>query len=162
MAGQFPDLPFLLVELLRHYSSKAILRDRLVDLRKRFTHIDAHPVRRSISPRRRFRLTSRLGPEQVNELVAAYESGVSSNQLVIDYGIAKGTVLKLLRANKATMRRQGLNAATTKEAAALYQDGKSLATIGAKFGVNPTTVRSALVKQGVALRDSHGRDRNAD
>ncbi|AMT69930.1 hypothetical protein ABG82_05845 [Mycobacteroides immunogenum] len=54
----------------------------------------------------------------MNELVAAYESGISSNQLVIDYGIAKGTVLKLLRANNATMRRQGLNAAATKQAAA--------------------------------------------
>ncbi|WP_100517200.1 helix-turn-helix domain-containing protein [Mycobacteroides abscessus] len=98
----------------------------------------------------------------MNELVAAYESGISSNQLVIDYGIAKGTVLKLLRANNATMRRQGLNAVTAKQAATLYRDGKSLAAIGEKFGVNPTTVRSALVKQNIALRDSHGRDRNVD
>lgn len=98
----------------------------------------------------------------MNELVAAYESGISSNQLVIDYGIAKGTVLKLLRANNVTMRRQGLNAATAKQAAALYRDGKSLAAVGAMFGVDPTTVRSALIKQNVALRDSHGRDRNVD
>lgn len=139
-------LGVLLVELLRHYSSKAILRDRLVDLRERFTNIDAHPVRRSRSPRRRFKITSRLSAEQLNELVAAYESGISSNQLVIGYGIAKGTVLKLLRANNVTMRGQGLNAATAKQAAALYRNGKSLAAAGAMFDVDPTTVRSALIK----------------
>ncbi|RXZ86127.1 helix-turn-helix domain-containing protein [Agromyces atrinae] len=44
-------------------------------------------------------------------------------------------------------------------AAALYESGQSLATIGAQLGFNPQTISNRLRQIGVALRDPHGRTR---
>jgi hypothetical protein len=39
--------------------------------------------------------------------------------------------------------------------AELYRSGLSLAVLGEHVGVNPTIVRTALVRAGVAMRGSH-------
>jgi hypothetical protein len=44
----------------------------------------------------------------VARLVADYESGVRSTKLMKDYGLSKGSVLKVLRESGAALRRQGL------------------------------------------------------
>ena len=45
------------------------------------------------------------------------------------------------------------------EACDLYRSGKSLPDIGAVSSVDPGTVRRALTKVGVPMRDPHGRER---
>ncbi|WP_454295337.1 hypothetical protein [Salana multivorans] len=40
-----------------------------------------------------------------------------------------------------------------------YEQGESLARVGAKVGFNASTVRTNLLRAGVALRDPHGRER---
>lgn len=94
-----------------------------------------------------------------DEIVRKYESGISSNQLAIEHGLAKGTILKLLRDGGAAIRRQGLNEDQVVEAADLYRAGRSLLWIGTHLGVSNTTVGKALIKHGIRLRDPHGRER---
>jgi predicted DNA-binding protein (UPF0251 family) len=50
----------------------------------------------------------RLDPRTLHEVVAAYESGMSDDQVAAKYGISRHTVLKLVRANGGTVRRQRL------------------------------------------------------
>jgi hypothetical protein len=45
------------------------------------------------------------------------------------------------------------------DAVRLYEAGQSLAKIGAELGVEAGTVRRALMKRGIRLRDTHGRRR---
>jgi hypothetical protein len=41
----------------------------------------------------------------------------------------------------------------------LYREGWSLARIGERMGVDPTTVLARLPERGVRMRDTHGRER---
>ena len=63
----------------------------------------------------------------------------------------------MLRQEGITLRRQGLNDEQVNEAAALYAAGKSLAWLGARFGVSHTTIAIALRQQGIQLRPRPGR-----
>jgi hypothetical protein len=52
----------------------------------------------------------------------------------------------------------GATAEGASYAARLYEDGCSLARIGDRLGVDATTVWSVLKIQGIAMRDTHGRE----
>ncbi len=41
----------------------------------------------------------------------------------------------------------------------LYQGGQSLEDVGVHLGVHASTVRTALLRDGVAIRDCQGRER---
>jgi hypothetical protein len=41
----------------------------------------------------------------------------------------------------------------------LYRGGQSLKNVGVHFGVHASTIRSALLRAGVAMRDCQGRER---
>ncbi|WP_369640314.1 IS630 transposase-related protein [Nocardia sp. JMUB6875] len=94
------------------------------------------------------------------QIVAAYENGASANQLSSDYRLAKGSILDVLRAGGAAIRRQRrLSKEEIDQAVVNYQDGRSLARIAEGFGVTPSTVGTALKRRGVPRRDTHGRPR---
>jgi hypothetical protein len=64
------------------------------------------------------------------------------------------------------MRRQGasgryprLGESEVREAIRLYESSESFAKIGDRMNVDAGTVRRALQKVGVVLRDCHGRER---
>ena len=52
----------------------------------------------------RRRVSQRLGPELIDRIVAEYQCGTSSTRLTAQYGIGKGTVLRLLRQHGLTLR----------------------------------------------------------
>jgi hypothetical protein len=76
-----------------------------------------------------------------------------------EFNLSKGSVLKVLREAGVVMRNQGLSVEQIEEAQRLYEAGWSLARIGAEFGVDHTVVRRQLIRHGVRMRDTHGRDR---
>jgi DNA-binding CsgD family transcriptional regulator len=123
---------------------------------------DGKPVRRSDRSSEQiaqpFKLSQRLAPSAVNELIKQYESGKSSHELAKTYGINKGSVIRLLRQADVSIRRQRLTANQVAEAAQLYASGDSLARIGVHLGVDHGTVWRALKKHGVPMRDTHGRE----
>lgn len=143
--------------LLRTYSRKAHLSQRVAELEKRYEALGSAVPRLTYVPspgRKRH-----LAQAEVDEIVAQYRAGRHSTQLAKEHGLAKETVLKLLRANGVKMRRQGLTSEQIDHAEALYKAGQSLARIGEKFSVDHGTVWHQLRKRGVQMRDPHGRER---
>jgi len=101
----------------------------------------------------------RLKTAEIVELVADYQTGIKVKNLAARYGINRNTVIRHI--NRARLRRHypALVSAATMEAAPLYRSSWSLAAIGGHFGVNASTVRTALLRAGVAMRDCQGRER---
>ena len=104
----------------------------------------------------------RLGAEVITQLVHDYQAGVPSTELTVTYGIGKGTVLRLLRFQGVQLRRQRTADDEIAQAAALYTHGLSLAAIGQHLGRDHTVVWHAIIRAGVPMRDSHGREHLAD
>jgi hypothetical protein len=103
------------------------------------------------------KLSQRLTAETI---VTRYEAGEPSTSLMKAFNLSKGSVLKVLREAGATMRNQGLSQEQISEAQRLYEETEwSLARIGEKFNVDHGTVWRQLVKRGVRIRDTHGRER---
>ena len=146
---------YFLVGLMRWYSKQANLIKQLDRLQRQLAELPPPLASTPVAPRRHKRHTTM---DDIVALVRAYESGASSNQLCAQTGLAKGTILKLLRKGGAQMRRQGLSPDDVAETLHRFAAGQSLATIGRHFNVSAETVRTTLRKHGVTPRDPHGRE----
>ena len=91
-------------------------------------------------------------------LAEQYRSGATVYELAERFGIHRNPVSLHLHRQGVTMRRRGQDADQIDHAVRLYQDGQSLARIGDRYNVDPSTVHAALRTRGVRLRDTHGRD----
>src|SRR4051794_32330494 len=142
------------VDLLRRYSNLPNFEPALQCLQHGRTR---RPSSVTSKPpvARRHKLTQRLDPATVARLVADYEAGTPSTQLMRDYRLGKGSVLRLLREHGAAMRNQGLRDEQVVEAARLYQAGWALKRVGDHLGVDHETVRQALRRSGMMLRGPH-------
>jgi transposase len=92
------------------------------------------------------RTQKRLRGVEVDELVAAYQTGDSIEGLAEHFGVHRTTVMAHLRRREVELR-----AAFTawdhddlRAAAAHYASGASLASVAARFGVDPSTVANRL------------------
>jgi hypothetical protein len=95
----------------------------------------------------------RLGPDKVTQLIADYQAGEPSTALMVKYQLGKGTVLKILKDHDVTMRRQGFPTDRLPEAIQLYKQGWSTERIGDHLGCDKETVRQALMRSGVKVRN---------
>lgn len=86
-------------------------------------------------------------------------AGATVYELAARFGIHRVTVSAHLHSRGVTLRHQGLDDEGVVEAIRLYEGGWSLARIGDRLGVDATTVWTVLKTQGMALRDTHGRER---
>jgi hypothetical protein len=100
-----------------------------------------------------------LGTDQVQELIAGYESGETVYQLGVRFSIERRTVSEILHRHNVPMRRRGLSPEQVDNAIHLYNLGWSLARIGRHLGVEHTTVLAKLRQRGILTRDTHGRRR---
>lgn len=73
--------------------------------------------------------------------------------LADEYGVAKSTILRILRESRVVVRRQSLTAEQVSEAADLYESGLSLSQVAKRLDVNQETMRVAILKAGVILRE---------
>jgi DNA-binding NarL/FixJ family response regulator len=105
------------------------------------------------------KLSERLSNEDIVRIVNRYSAGVSSRDLAADYGINKTSVVALLRRRDIPIRNARITPEDTEEAKRLYAGGQSVATIGRKLNYSPKTIWNTLVKAGVKMRDTHGRER---
>lgn len=95
---------------------------------------------------------TRLSDEARDEVARRYETGDTTTQLAKDYGVAKSTIIGILRAKKVVVRRQSLLAEQVSEAAQLYESGLSLSQVAARLNINQETMRVAIISCGVELR----------
>jgi Mn-dependent DtxR family transcriptional regulator len=73
--------------------------------------------------------------------------------------LTRRTVSKILHRHEMPMRRLGLSHEQIDEAVRLYGKGWSLARIGERMQVDPTTVLARLRERGVRMRDTQGWER---
>jgi hypothetical protein len=72
------------------------------------------------------------------------------------YTLSKTSVLKLLKANGVTMRRQPLTDEQLQQTAKLYNTGRSLAAIESELNIPKESIRRALIEEGIKLRPRGG------
>jgi len=140
------------VELVGRYSKIPPLPKRSLITSSDSRHIGQE--RQSV--RRIYPVVRRLGPEVVAQLVADYQAGRTTGELVTQYRISHGSVVRLLHQHDVVMRNQGLSAEQIEQAAQLYRDGLSVAAIGKIFEIDGTTAWTALKKSGVQMRPGRG------
>jgi len=99
---------------------------------------------------------TRLSDDARRDVAARYEAGETSTALADEYGVAKSTILGILRANNVVVRRQSLEPAVIAEATRLYESGLSLSRVAARLGVNQETMRVAIMKADVIMRPPAG------
>jgi hypothetical protein len=141
------------VELVQRYS-------KLANLSKLCPSATVRPV--PVAPPRIHNAQKRLGPDLISQLVTDYQAGASTTDLMVSYGLGKGTVLRLLRDNGVQLRHQSLTAEQLKEAIQLYQQGWTLARVGNHFGRDASFIHVTFKRAGVPRRDNHGRERHLD
>jgi uncharacterized protein (DUF433 family) len=101
----------------------------------------------------------RLGKVKVGQLVADYQSGKSTTELMATYSLSKSAVLRVLESHGIALRRQPLTEQQVADAISLYESGWSLSAIVAKHGLARESVRRALVAAGVTMRQRGGSKR---
>lgn len=91
----------------------------------------------------------RLSSDEIDLLVADYQSGYTVPKLVARYQIHRTTVLSHLERRGVPRRahRRKLNNAQVEEIRKLRELGLSLAELGRQFEVDPETIRRELGKQ---------------
>jgi len=92
-------------------------------------------------------------------LVAAYLGGKTFYELAQQFSIHRNNVSNLLKRQGVLLRWRSLSPSQIDLAVELYREGHSAAAIAPQFECDPGTVRLALIKTGVRMRDSHGRER---
>jgi hypothetical protein len=99
-----------------------------------------------------------LKPNEVHEIVKAYEAGSTPNELAARFRVHRTTVMANLRKRGVTIRRTvpRLSPESVDEAATLYRDGWSLSQLAARFETTGPTVGRALRKVGVKIRSGPG------
>lgn len=100
----------------------------------------------------------RLGPDQVDEVVARYMDGESIDTLARDYGINRTTVISHLERNGIERRRNPRKMTDMKVQAAAerYATGLSLAAVAKEFGICERTLRREFGLADVQIRQPRG------
>ncbi len=114
---------------------------------------DAQTSREAPMPRRKWK---RLNDEARAQVVARYSAGETTTVLATEFGVAKSTIIGILRANNVVVRRQPMTAQQVGEAARLYESGLSLSQVATALDVNQETMRVAIMKAGVEIRPATG------
>lgn len=106
-----------LVELMTRYSSGP---DTIADLRRcqalvaRLAEGQLHP-RPQPTTLRPHKFVHRLPPSRIDRLVREYEAGTTAAAVALKYGIAKGTVLRLLHERGVEVRSRGYRSGKGRE-----------------------------------------------
>lgn len=115
-------------------------------LLKRDPRTEASTPAADVQPHRR------LEPHEIEQLVAAYESGEDLRAVGARLGIRRQTAARLLKEASVRIRRQGLDSEQLAEAVRFYGEGWSCQRLGERFSVDHGTVWRALKLADVVLR----------
>lgn len=101
----------------------------------------------------------RLTEAMLDEAQSRYEAGTVLRLIAEDLGVSRQRLAVRLRERGVAIRGEGPSPEQVLEMVRRYDQGESLARIGARLGFNGGTVRTHLIQAGIALRDTHGRVR---
>jgi DNA-directed RNA polymerase specialized sigma24 family protein len=108
----------------------------------------AHQRRRSQHHRER-RVSRRLQVEIIERIVAEYAAGTTAAELGQRYGIAKSSVLRLLRQAGELVRHPRISPAETARLIQLYEAGLPQQDIAERLGRSPSAVWHCLRRAGL-------------
>ena len=98
----------------------------------------------------------RLRPAELEQLLDGYRKGIPLRDLTRQFDIHRNSIFPIVKRHGLRRRQPSLTPDQLREAAALYEAGQSLATVGKRFGCHATTVRLALLGAGVSIRPRQG------
>ena len=81
-------------------------------------------------------------------MLADYQAGSTGRVLAERYGLARSTVISLLRKHEVEIRHPRVTPAEQAEMVALYQAGMRQVDIAARFGRDPSSIWHALKRAG--------------
>jgi hypothetical protein len=120
-----------------YYNPKDQVR-ALEQLREKLPSFDAPEL--TTARRDRPRRARQLDSDQVQQLIAGYQSGATVYELGERFGIERRTVSSILHRSGVPMRRRGLSPEQVDEAIHLYKLGWSLARVGDRLVLQPDFV----------------------
>jgi hypothetical protein len=90
----------------------------------------------------------RLNEQMVQQLLADYQAGRSGRALAERYGLARSTVIELLRQHGVAVRYPRVTPAEAAEMVQLYRSGMRQVDIAARFGRDPGNIWHVLKRAG--------------
>ena len=102
---------------------------------------------------------TRLDLQQIDDLVAAYQSGSTIKELTAQFQVHHTTVSNVLERCGVPRRSRPLTPEQIEQAIKTYQAGSSLKVIGDLLGVDGSTISRTLRRAGLEMRDCHERQR---
>lgn len=98
-----------------------------------------------------------LKPEEVEQIINEYKSGLSIRELAVKYSCNRDTISKKLKSSNIPIRKTSPNKSQIDKMVELYQSGLSLKAIEKKIGFSDMTVRKHVMQRGVKMRGVHER-----
>lgn len=95
----------------------------------------------------------------LDEAERRYFDGEILRLIASDLGVSRQRLAERLRERGVRLRREKPSSEQVLEMCRRYEQGESLVRIGERLGFNPSSVRLYLLRAGIALRDTHGRER---
>jgi transposase len=108
----------------------------------------AQPVRRP-DRRRERRVGKRLRAETIERVITEYVAGATAAELGQRYGLAKSSVLRLVRQAGECVRHPRLSATETAQLVALYDAGLAQKDIAERLAKSPSAVWHCLRRLGL-------------
>lgn len=99
----------------------------------------------------------RLNDDEVNQVIAGYNSGLSMNELAHKFDCHKTTISQRLKTAGIVIRRLPPSDNQITKMVELYQSGLSLTKVGDMVGISASTVLNYLRRRGIKTRDPHGK-----
>jgi transposase-like protein len=114
--------------------------------------IRSNPVERVDAPNRSHRISARLSPEELDDIVEAYAAGAPAAAVAAEFGVSESAVKRLVRQRGGEIRLQPLPHDIIDKAAALYKSGMSVQAVADQLRVPKSTLLRTLKKHGVQMR----------
>jgi len=92
-------------------------------------------------------LDLRLGPDQLDAIVARYKAGETTTALAREYAISHSSILRLFSQRGVQTRARGLTPEKEREALRLRSEGLIIRDVAKQVGCSYDTVRLFLLKQ---------------
>lgn len=106
--------------------------------------------------RTRKRVFRRLTPDQIDQLIASYKTGIPAAQIAANLGVDQSTVHKYVGRRGLHDRGRRFGDLDIAVIVQLYEGGKSTVAIGEQFDAWPATVAYQLKKVGLRSRKRRG------
>ena len=90
-------------------------------------------------------------------MVERYKAGATVYELAAEFSCHRTTVSARLKKARVSLRLQSQTFEVVELMANLYTSGLPSIEIGERLGFSANTVRDGLQRQGIQLRDTHGR-----